>query len=188
MTEQKRNTFFEEIIQEKFGNIMNFWREYPIHHYSRIHRLITCSDTPYTKEGTYKKELLEIACILNTPVDVLFPEKLYRKFMKKRVKITSFSDLPSVIPDIILAVHDECCEEERSECREAIGRVINALPERERFIITHRFCLDGATRLTQEVLGGLFNITRERVRQIEREVLEKLRVHPLGKSLRELYP
>ena len=53
-------------------------------------------------------------------------------------------------------------------------RLIAALPTRERSIIAERYgLLDGRTR-TLERVGKDRNLTRERVRQIERETMEQL--------------
>lgn len=49
------------------------------------------------------------------------------------------------------------------------------LKERERFVILKRFGLDGEPPQTLEEVGKVLHITRERIRQIENEALEKLR-------------
>jgi len=48
------------------------------------------------------------------------------------------------------------------------------LSERERLIISYRFGLDDFTTRTLEEVGKMFGVTRERVRQIEAKVLEKI--------------
>ena len=61
--------------------------------------------------------------------------------------------------------------------RENVNSVLHTLTERERRIILLRFGIgDGCPRTLEEV-GSIFNITRERVRQIELKALNKLR-HP----------
>ena len=61
--------------------------------------------------------------------------------------------------------------------REVIERELNTLTPREAHVIKLRFGLyDGRTRTLEEV-GQEFNITRERIRQIEAKALRKLR-HP----------
>jgi RNA polymerase sigma factor (sigma-70 family) len=49
------------------------------------------------------------------------------------------------------------------------------LTEKERFIITKRFGLDGNEPMSLEDLGNVYNLTRERIRQIQVLVLRKLR-------------
>ena len=61
--------------------------------------------------------------------------------------------------------------------REVIERELNTLTAREKHVIKLRFGLyDGRTRTLEEV-GKEFDITRERIRQIEAKALRKLR-HP----------
>ncbi|OGX06055.1 MAG: RNA polymerase sigma factor RpoD [Omnitrophica WOR_2 bacterium GWA2_47_8] len=64
-----------------------------------------------------------------------------------------------------------------SMLKEEISGVLQTLDERERKILELRFGIhDGTTRTLEEV-GSEFNVTRERVRQIESKALRKLR-HP----------
>jgi RNA polymerase primary sigma factor len=61
--------------------------------------------------------------------------------------------------------------------KENVNSVLNSLSQREERIIRLRFGIgDGCPRTLEEV-GSIFNITRERVRQIEAKALKKLR-HP----------
>ncbi|ACI19342.1 sigma-70 family RNA polymerase sigma factor [Dictyoglomus thermophilum] len=64
---------------------------------------------------------------------------------------------------------------EQIDIRREIERALDALSEREREILKWRYGFkDGKPRTLEEV-GKLFNITRERVRQIEERALRKLR-------------
>lgn len=68
--------------------------------------------------------------------------------------------------------------------REKIGDVLKSLTDREREVLTFRFGLrDGYSRTLEEV-GKIFNVTRERIRQIEAKALRKMR-HPT--RLRQLH-
>ncbi|HXP60305.1 MAG TPA: RNA polymerase sigma factor RpoD [Dongiaceae bacterium] len=65
--------------------------------------------------------------------------------------------------------------------RRHIGEVLNGLNERERRILELRYGLsDGCPRTLEEV-GRQYNVTRERIRQIEAKALRKLR-HPTRRS------
>jgi RNA polymerase primary sigma factor len=59
--------------------------------------------------------------------------------------------------------------------KEEIGKILNQLKPREREILTLRYGLAGGKIHTLEEVGQQFDITRERVRQIEKKTLEKLR-------------
>ena len=68
--------------------------------------------------------------------------------------------------------------------REAIERELNTLTPREAQVIKLRYGLiDGRARTLEEV-GQEFEITRERIRQIEAKALRKLRNHSHAKNLR----
>ena len=61
--------------------------------------------------------------------------------------------------------------------QDQISRLLDTLTEREQRVLILRFGLkDGRTRTLEEV-GKEFNVTRERIRQIEAKALRKLR-HP----------
>ena len=69
--------------------------------------------------------------------------------------------------------------------QEQMSEILNDLPERERRVLSMRFGLEDGTSQTLEDVGKEFNITRERVRQIEARALRKLR-HPLqSRKLRD---
>ena len=61
--------------------------------------------------------------------------------------------------------------------RESLNRVLGSLNERERRIVEMRFGLVDGYGRTLEELGTFYNVTRERIRQIEAKALRKLR-HP----------
>ncbi len=69
--------------------------------------------------------------------------------------------------------------------RENIRRVLAALPTREREVIEMRYGIVGGRSRTLEEVGRAFNITRERVRQIENRTLKKLQTLPEAQPLRE---
>jgi RNA polymerase primary sigma factor len=69
--------------------------------------------------------------------------------------------------------------------REGLCGALAVLPQRERTVVELRFGLGDAEPLTLAQIGGSFGITRERVRQIERESLEKLASLPETQRLRE---
>jgi RNA polymerase primary sigma factor len=64
-----------------------------------------------------------------------------------------------------------------SMLKDEIGSVLDTLDERERKILELRFGIVDGTSRTLEEVGAEFNVTRERVRQIESKALRKLR-HP----------
>ena len=69
--------------------------------------------------------------------------------------------------------------------RENLRRALAALPEREREVIELRFGLTGERPYTLEEVGRTFNVTRERIRQIENHTLKKLEALPEAQRLRD---
>jgi RNA polymerase primary sigma factor len=69
--------------------------------------------------------------------------------------------------------------------REEIARVLASLPSREREVIEMRYGFSGGPSRTLEEVACLFNVTRERVRQIENRTLKKLQTLPEAQHLRE---
>ena len=61
--------------------------------------------------------------------------------------------------------------------KEQLEEVLSTLTEREQKVLTLRFGLDDGRARTLEEVGREFNVTRERIRQIEAKALRKLR-HP----------
>jgi RNA polymerase primary sigma factor len=68
---------------------------------------------------------------------------------------------------------------------EEIADVLKTLPEREQEVLKMRFGLDDGYSLTLEEVGLYFNITRERIRQIEAKALRRLRHPRRSRKLKE---
>ncbi len=69
--------------------------------------------------------------------------------------------------------------------KENVHRALAALPQREREVIEMRFGLTGGRPRTLEEVGRAFNVTRERIRQIENHTLKKLESLPEAQKLRD---
>ncbi len=69
--------------------------------------------------------------------------------------------------------------------RQSVGRVLASLPRREREVLEMRYGITGDRVRTLDEVGRAFNITRERVRQIESRTLKKLQTSPAAQELRE---
>ncbi|MCS7277663.1 MAG: RNA polymerase sigma factor RpoD [Aquificaceae bacterium] len=65
----------------------------------------------------------------------------------------------------------------RKLLREQLIRVLSTLGEKEREILMYRYGLVDGIEYTLEQIGKMFNVTRERIRQLETKAIRKLR-HP----------
>jgi RNA polymerase primary sigma factor len=74
---------------------------------------------------------------------------------------------------------------ENNEASNRIEQVLSSLTEREEKIIRMRFGIGVNSEHTLEEVGKFFNLTRERIRQIEIKALKKLRHPARSKMLRE---
>ncbi|MFS8900765.1 RNA polymerase sigma factor RpoD [Synechococcus sp. H60.2] len=70
--------------------------------------------------------------------------------------------------------------------REDLESVLETLTPRERDVLKLRYGLDDGRMKTLEEIGQIFNVTRERIRQIEAKALRKLR-HPNRNSVLKEY-
>ena len=81
--------------------------------------------------------------------------------------------------------------EEKAESfllREEIDSMLRGLNPREREVIILRFGLETGHPLTLEEVGKRFNVTRERIRQIETAALRKLRNPSKSRKIRDFLP
>jgi RNA polymerase primary sigma factor len=74
----------------------------------------------------------------------------------------------------------------RQLIKENIHEMLNYLSPRERKIVEMRFGLKDGVGHTLEEVGHEFGVTRERIRQIEAKVLQKLKEHPTSIKIRPL--
>ncbi len=84
------------------------------------------------------------------------------------------NSIGDLIPDTKTFRPDQLLE--REVIKENLNKILQMLDDREAKIIKMRYGIDGP-RYTLEQVGAEFNVTRERVRQIEQKVLQKLKEH-----------
>ena len=149
----------------------------PVHMVETIHKLLRISRRLLQEKGR-DATVEEISLEIGLP-----PEKV-REIQKIQLDPVSLetpigdeddSTLGEFIADVeALAPADYASQE---LLREQVDSVLDSLSERERAVLRLRFGLvDGRNRTLEEV-GKEFNVTRERIRQIEAKALRKLR-HP----------
>ena len=69
--------------------------------------------------------------------------------------------------------------------KEQLVEVLDTLTEREQKVLKLRFGLEDGRQRTLEEVGKEFNVTRERIRQIEAKALRKLRHPSRNKKLKD---
>jgi len=94
------------------------------------------------------------------------------------------STMADVLPDESTASPEE--DAVKLLVREEIEKILNTLSSREKAVLKMRYGLiDGKSKTLEEV-GQIFNVTRERIRQIEVKALRKLRHPTKSKQLKSL--
>jgi len=73
-----------------------------------------------------------------------------------------------------------------SSLKEDINSVLDTLSDKESDIIQHRFGLNGKSPLSLKEIGDRYNLTKERIRQIEKKALRRLQ-HPSRSKYLEAY-
>ena len=156
----------------------------PVHMVETIHR-VSRTSRQLLQENGREPTIEEIAEKLN-----MTPEKV-REIMKAAQDPVSLetpigeeddSHLGDFIPDDSSPTPADAVSYQL--LREQLNKVLHTLTPREEMVIKLRFGLeDGRTRTLEEV-GKEFNITRERIRQIEAKALRKLRHQSRSKVLK----
>ncbi|MFA6436406.1 MAG: sigma factor-like helix-turn-helix DNA-binding protein [Candidatus Gracilibacteria bacterium] len=68
--------------------------------------------------------------------------------------------------------------------KEIVEKLLLVLSEKERYIIQHRFAIGMDSRKTLEAIGKHFGVTRERIRQIEKNAFRKLKRNAFNTQLK----
>jgi RNA polymerase primary sigma factor len=157
----------------------------PVHMVERLNRLIH-AERRLIQELGREPRVEELAAELECPVrEVRDVMRMAQQPISLEKPVGEEDD--SALADFVEDVSAESPFEIASEAlrRENITRVLASLPSREREVIEMRYGIVGGRARTLEEVGRAFNITRERVRQIENRTLKKLQTLPEAQRLRE---
>ncbi len=161
----------------------------PIHMLATI-RKMNAAEKNYIQMHGCEPSVEEIAQILEMPTERV------RAIRKMSVQCLSLQ-APQNNEESSSTIEDFLSDKEsddpmktlaRKMMKERLADAINQLSERERQVITMRYGLDGGECKTLTDVSQIFNVTRERIRQIELKTLEKLRKHSdSGKYLEDFF-
>jgi RNA polymerase primary sigma factor len=104
--------------------------------------------------------------------------------LEKPVGDEEESEFGHFLADESASAPDEAAE--TSLRKETLKRVLETLSLRERRVLEMRYGLDGQHPRTLDEVGRTFNVTRERVRQIENQCLKKLQALAEAQKLRDV--
>ena len=149
----------------------------PVHMIETINKLMRVQKRLIQKLGREPDEQ-ELAKEMDIPIDqVRAVKRMAQQPISLQSKVGDNDDAHygDFIPDLSSENPFEVTEGHL--LKERLREILNTLTDRERQVVDFRFGLsDGYSRTLEEV-GRLFNVTRERIRQIEAKALRKLR-HP----------
>lgn len=157
----------------------------PVHMVETINKLVRVSRQLVQELGR-EPTLEELAKELNMPVDkVREISKISQEPVSLETPIGEEEDshLGDFIPD-----EDAPAPSEAASfvlLKEQLGAVLETLSEREAKVLRLRFGLDDGRARTLEEVGKEFDVTRERIRQIEAKALRKLRHPSRSKKLKD---
>lgn len=147
----------------------------PAHIYSLVSQ-VKKEESLFLQENGRKPNIPELAKILFLSEDEIKNAYVY-------ISDTSSLDIPvgedeensiaDLIEDKAMPVPET--EMDKISLSTSIEELLNTLKEQEKIVIIMRFGLDDGRSKTLEEVGKAFNLTKERIRQIEEKALHKLR-------------
>jgi RNA polymerase primary sigma factor len=150
----------------------------PVHIVERMHKMNRAERNLWTQLGR-EPTLEEVASEANLPLDQAKEVRAAPRAMSLDAPVGEEDD--AVVGDFVSAdgpLPDELVED--SLRSQTLADALRSLPERHRSVIILRYGLDDADPRTLEDIGRRLGITRERVRQIEVEALNRLgRLHEM---------
>ena len=157
----------------------------PVHMVETINKLVRVSRQLVQELGR-EPTPEELAKELNMPVDkVREISKISQEPVSLETPIGEEEDshLGDFIPDEDAPAPSEAAS--FVPLKEQLGAVLETLSEREAKVLRLRFGLDDGRARTLEEVGKEFDVTRERIRQIEAKALRKLRHPSRSKKLKD---
>ncbi len=158
----------------------------PVHVVEKLNKIVRTERTLRAKLGRepssgeiaieldlHAEEVEQIRRSAQTPVS-----------LEKPVGDEDESEFGHFLSDATAPLPDELAEEAMR--KESLKAILATLSHRERRVLELRYGLDGEQPRTLDEVGRTFNVTRERIRQIENQSLKKLRALADAAKLREV--
>jgi RNA polymerase primary sigma factor len=158
----------------------------PVHVVEKLNKIVR-SERKLRAELGREPSSLEIALDVDLSVDEV--EQIRRSAqtpvsLEKPVGDEEESEFGHFLQDDSAPLPDEAAEVTLR--KEALQRILGTLSHRERRVLELRYGLDGQHPRTLDEVGRTFNVTRERIRQIENQSLKKLRALAEAAKLRDV--
>src|SRR5579862_1145769 len=158
----------------------------PVHVVEKLNKIVR-SERKLRAELCREPTAVEIALDLDLPLDEV--EQILRSSqtpvsLEKPVGDEEESEFGHFLTDENIPLPDEVAE--AAMRKETLQKILGTLSHRERRVLELRYGLDGEHPRTLDEVGRTFNVTRERIRQIENQSLKKLRALADSIALRDV--
>jgi RNA polymerase primary sigma factor len=158
----------------------------PVHVVEKLNKIVR-TERKLRAELCREPTPAEIAEDLDLPVDEV--EQIMRSAqtpvsLEKPVGDEEESEFGHFLTDENVPLPDEAAEVTMRA--ETLKKILGTLSHRERRVLELRYGLDGEHPRTLDEVGRTFNVTRERIRQIENQSLKKLRALADSLSLKDV--
>src|SRR2546423_4461313 len=158
----------------------------PVHVVEKLNKIVR-SERKLRAELCREPLSYEIAMDLDLPLDEV--EQIMRSAqtpvsLEKPVGDEEESEFGHFLTDENVPLPDEAAE--GAMPKETLQKILSTLSHRERRVLELRYGLDGEHPRTLDEVGRTFNVTRERIRQIENQSLKKLRALADSHSLKDV--
>ena len=144
-----------------------------VEYHNKMSKIIAQYQTEYGTTPSVE-ELMEETGWTKERVSTLLDLTMSTTSLETPVGDEDEATMGDLIPD---NTYNPVAEAMREADKQVILSVLNTLTEKERDVMTLRFGIGTDNPLTLEEVGEKYNVTRERIRQIENRALKKLR-HP----------
>jgi RNA polymerase primary sigma factor len=158
----------------------------PVHVVEKLNKIVR-SERKLRAELGREPTSAEIAIDLDLTVDEV--EQIRRSSqvpvsLEKPVGDDEESEFGHFLTDENEPLPEEAVEETLR--KDTLRRILSMLSQRERRVLELRYGLNGERPRTLDEVGRTFNVTRERIRQIENQTLKKLRALADAQKLRDV--
>jgi RNA polymerase primary sigma factor len=158
----------------------------PVHVVEKLNKIVR-SERKLRGELCREPSPVEIATDVDLPLDEV--EQILRTSqapvsLEKPVGDEEESEFGHFLTDENAPLPDEAADTTMRQ--EMLRNILDTLSHRERRVLELRYGLDGEQPRTLDEVGRAFNVTRERIRQIENQSLKKLRALTATDSLRDV--
>ena len=158
----------------------------PVHVVEKLNKIVR-SERKLRAELCREPTPEEVARDLDLPVDEV--EQIMRSAqapvsLEKPVGDEEESEFGHFLTDQNAPLPDEAAD--TTLRKETLRRILSTLSQRERRVLELRYGLDGEHPRTLDEVGRTFNVTRERIRQIENQSLKKLRALADSHALKDV--